>query len=150
MSSHFGHLFMTAHFLLAGLLFFHVIVGIDPNPRKVHHLARVVLLFAAMSIHAFFSVSLMSAQDLVDGGYYQLLQRPWSLDLLNDQKVGAAIGWAMGEIPIVIALIATFIQWMRTDERDAKRADRRSESDLADYNEYLAQLAKRERNSKQV
>jgi putative copper resistance protein D len=72
------------------------------------------------------------------------------LDLLNDQKVGAAIGWAMGEIPIVIALIATFIQWMRTDERDAKRADRRSEADLADYNEYLAQLAKRERNSKQV
>ena len=104
MSSHFGHMIMDLHFIAAGLLFFHVIVGIDPNPRRVHHLVRVVLLLGAMSIHAFFSVALMSANELIDGGYYRLLDRPWATDLLSDQKVGAAIGWAMGEIPIVIAL----------------------------------------------
>ncbi len=147
MTSHFGHLFMTFHFLAAGLLFFHVIVGIDPNPRKVHHLARVVILLAAISIHAFFSVALMSANSLVDNGYYQMLQRPWATNLLEDQKVGAAIGWAMGEIPIVVALIATFIQWMRSDDRDAKRADRRSDIELAEYNAYLTGLADREKNS---
>ena len=38
MMSHFGHLAMDLHFIAAGLLFFHVIVGIDPNPRRVHHL----------------------------------------------------------------------------------------------------------------
>ena len=134
---------MTFHFLGAGLLFFFVIVGIDPNPRKVPHLARVVILLAAISIHSFFSVALMSANDLIDGGYFAALQRPWATDLLSDQKLGAAIGWAMGEIPIVIALIATFIQWMRSDARDAKRADRRSESELAEYNAYLAELAER-------
>ncbi len=32
--------------------------------------------------------------------------------------MGAAIGWAMGEIPIVIALVATFIQWVRSDARE--------------------------------
>lgn len=144
MSGHFGHMIMDFHFIAAGLLFFHVIVGIDPNPRKVHHLVRVVILLAAMSIHAFFSVALMSANDLIDGGYFQLLQRPWATDLLSDQKTGAAIGWAMGEIPIVVALIATFMQWMRTDAREAKRADRRSEVDLAEYNAYLAQLAARD------
>jgi putative copper resistance protein D len=32
MQSHGGHLFMNIHFLLAGALFFHVIVGIDPSP----------------------------------------------------------------------------------------------------------------------
>jgi len=141
MSSHFGHLFMNVHFIGAGLLFFHVIVGIDPNPRKVHHLARVVILLAAMSIHAFFSVSLMSSNSLIDNGYFQSLARPWATDLLSDQKLGASIGWAMGEIPIVVALIATFIQWVRSDARDAKRADRRSESELAEYNAYLAKLA---------
>ena len=144
MSGHFGHLIMDLHFIAAGLLFFHVIVGIDPNPRKVHHLVRVVILLAAMSIHAFFSIALMSANDLIDGGYYQLLDRPWSTDLLSDQKVGAAIGWAMGEIPIVAALIATFIQWMRSDAREAKRADKRSATDLAEYNAYLEKLAARE------
>ena len=144
MTGHFGHLIMDLHFIAAGLLFFHVIVGIDPNPRKVHHLVRVVILLAAMSIHAFFSIALMSANDLIDGGYYQLLDRPWSTDLLSDQKVGAAIGWAMGEIPIVAALIATFIQWMRSDAREAKRADKRSATDLAEYNAYLEKLAARE------
>ena len=144
MTGHFGHLIMDLHFIAAGLLFFHVIVGIDPNPRKVHHLVRVVILLAAMSIHAFFSIALMSANDLIDGGYYQLLDRPWSTDLLSDQKVGAAIGWAMGEIPIVAALIATFIQWMRSDAREAKRADKRSATDLAEYNAYLEKLASRE------
>lgn len=144
MSGHFGHLIMDLHFIGAGLLFFHVIVGIDPNPRKVHHLVRVVILLAAMSIHAFFSVALMSSNNLIDGGYYQLLDRPWATDLLSDQKVGAAIGWAMGEIPIVVALIATFIQWMRSDAREAKRADKRSATDLAEYNAYLEKLASRE------
>mgnify|MGYP003334576829 CR=1 FL=1 len=144
MMSHFGHLAMDLHFIAAGLLFFHVIVGIDPNPRRVHHLVRVVLLLGAMSIHAFFSVALMSANQLIDGGYYALLDRPWATDLLSDQKVGAAIGWAMGEVPIVIALIATFIQWMRSDAREASRADKRSAIDLAEYNEYLQKLSSRE------
>ena len=120
-----------------------VIIGIDPNPRSLHPLARIIILFAAMSIHAFFSVALMSAKSLIDGGYYQLLQRPWSPDLLADQKAGAAIGWAMGEIPILLALIATFVMWSRSDAREARRADQRSESDLKEYNDYLRNLAER-------
>ena len=144
MSSHFGHMVMDLHFIGAGLLFFHVIVGIDPNPRRVHHLVRVVMLLAAMSIHAFFSVALMSSSTLIDGGYFALLERPWATDLLSDQKVGAAIGWAMGEIPIVVSLIATFIQWMRSDAREASRADKRSAVDLAEYNEYLRKLSSQE------
>ncbi len=145
-----GHLFMNIHFILAGLLFFYVIIGIDPNPRKVPHLFRMVILFVAMSIHAFFSVALMSSTTLLDGGYFAPLQRPWLIDLLADQKTGGAIGWAMGEIPILIALIATFIQWIRDDERDAKRGERNSQrllaagkaDDLAEYNAYLSRLSK--------
>ena len=143
MSNHFGHLIMNFHFVAVGLLFFYIIVGVDPNPRRTHHLVRIVILFAAMSIHAFFSVALMSSSSLIDNGYYQLLNRPWATDLLSDQKVGAAIGWAMGEVPIIIALVATFIQWLRSDAREAKRADRRSEADLAEYNRYLAGLAEK-------
>ena len=86
----------------------------------------------------------MSSNTLIDGGYFQSLGRTWVTDLLSDQKLGAAIGWAMGEIPIVVALIATFVQWMRSDSRDAKRADRHSDTELADYNAYLAKLANKE------
>jgi len=157
MQSHPGHLFMSVHFILAGILFFHVIVGVDPNPRKVPHLVRIVILFAAMSIHAFFSVALMSTTTLIDGGYFESLQRPWSLDLLADQRAGGAIGWAMGEIPILIALVATFIQWMRDDSHEAKRIDRNTArmaalgqpDELAQYNVYLNNLNKKDGEAKQ-
>jgi putative copper resistance protein D len=154
MSSHVGHLFMSLHFLAAGYLFFSVIIGVDPNPRKIPHLLRIVVLFAAMSIHAFFSVALMSTTTLIDNGYYASLQTPWVTDLLADQKLGGSIGWAMGEVPILLALIATFIQWMRDDSRESKRIDRNiarsaamgQPDELADYNLYLQKLAQRDKN----
>jgi cytochrome c oxidase assembly factor CtaG len=153
MQSHVGHLFMSLHFLAAGFLFFFIIIGVDPNPRRVHHLVQIVILFAAMSIHAFFSVALMSTTTLIDKGFYASLQTPWLGDALADQKLGGSIGWAMGEIPILIALIATFINWMRDDSREAKRIDRNTArqaamgepDDLANYNQYLQDLAKRDR-----
>jgi putative copper resistance protein D len=145
MQSHLGHLVMTVHFLLAGILFFHVIIGIDPNPRKVPHMVRIVILFAAMSIHAFFAVALISTSTVIDQGYFASLQTPWNLDLLADQRAGGSIAWAMGELPILLALVATFIQWMRDDKRETKRIDRNEArmaamgepDELAQYNTYL-------------
>ena len=154
MQSHVGHLFMTLHFLAAGFLFFFVVIGVDPNPRKIPHLVQIVILFGAMSIHAFFSVALMSTSTLIDKGYFASLQTPWLTDLLGDQKLGGSIGWAMGEVPILIALVATFINWLRDDTREAKRIDRNTArkaamgqpDDLANYNQYLQQLAQRDKN----
>jgi len=80
MQSHIGHLIMTLHFLAAGFLFFFVIIGIDPNPRRIPHLVQMVVLFAAMSIHAFFSVALMSTTTLIDKGYFASLRTPWLTD----------------------------------------------------------------------
>ena len=152
MPSHLGHLIMNIHFLLAGILFFHVIIGIDPNPRKVPHLVRIVILFAAMSIHAFFAIALISTSTVIDQGYFASLQTPWNLDLLADQHAGGSIAWAMGEIPILMALVATFIQWMRDDNRETKRIDRNETrmaamgepDELAQYNAYLTSLAARD------
>jgi putative copper resistance protein D len=77
--------------------------------------------------------------------------------LLADQHAGGALGWLMGEIPILIALIATFIQWMRVDSREARRIDRAADraaamgedDELAKYNKYLANLANDDRRRSQ-
>jgi putative copper resistance protein D len=145
---------MTLHFLAAGFLFFFVVIGIDPNPRKIPYLVQIVVLFAAMSIHAFFSIALMSTTTLIDNGYFASLQTPWLTDLLADQKLGASIGWAMGEVPILMALVATFINWRREDARESKRIVRNTlrqaamgqPDDLANYNQYLQKLAQRDKN----
>jgi len=155
MQSHTGHFAMNLHFILAGFLFFHVIIGVDPNPNRAPYLVRIMILFGAMSIHAFFSIALMSATTLLDGGYFAQLHTPWVANLLADQRMGGGIGWAMGEIPILLALVATFIQWSRDDTKETKRIDRNTErmaamgqpDDLAKYNAYLSDLAERDRRN---
>ena len=154
MQSHAGHFFMNIHFILAGILFFHVIVGIDPNPRRTPHLVRIVIVFAAMAIHAFFSVALMSSTTLIDHGYFLSLKTPWLINPLADQQLGGSLGWAMGEIPILLALIAVFISWVKDDSREASRIDRNAmrqaamgqPDELAKYNLYLQELNRGDRN----
>ena len=153
MATHAGHLLMNVHFILAGFLFFMIIIGVDPSPRRIHHLVRIVLLFAAMAIHAFFSISLLATSTLIDKGFYSSQNIPWlGTGILDDQRAGGSVSWAMGEIPIILALIATFILWMRDDAKETRRIDRNEErkaamgepDELAQYNEYLKSLSKRE------
>jgi putative copper resistance protein D len=141
---------MTVHFFAAGALFFYVIIGVDPNPRNTPFIARIVLVFAAMSIHAFFSIALLGTSTLLDGGYFASLQRTWHTNLLADQHLGGSIGWSLSEIPILLTLVAVFIQWNRADDREQKRIERaeirahqlgeKDELDL--YNDYLRKLNK--------
>ena len=153
MATHAGHLLMNVHFILAGFLFFMIIIGVDPSPRRIHHLVRIVILFAAMAIHAFFSISLLATTTLIDRGFYSSQNIPWlGSEILDDQRAGGSVSWAMGEIPIILALIATFILWMRDDAKEARRIDRNEErkaamgepDELAQYNEYLKSLSTRE------
>jgi putative copper resistance protein D len=148
MSYHFGHFFMEMHFFISGFLLFAALIGVDPIPNKFPFVGRIVVILAAMSIHAFFSISLMSSSVLIDGGYFASLDRPWWPDLLGDQRTGAAIGWAFGEVPILLALAATFVQWVRSDSNEAARIERNSErarlaglpDEVDRYNEYLKSL----------
>jgi putative copper resistance protein D len=153
MASHAGHLLMNIHFILAGFLFFMIIIGVDPTPRRIHHLVRIVILFAAMAIHAFFSIALLATTTLIDKGFYSSQNIPWlGSGILYDQRAGGSVSWAMGEIPIILALIATFILWMRDDAKETRRIDRNEErkaamgepDELAQYNEYLKSLNTRE------
>ncbi|MQA08829.1 MAG: copper resistance protein CopD [Pseudonocardiaceae bacterium] len=146
---HWAHLAMNAHFLLAGYVFFWPVIGVDPSPRKLPPLGRLGMVLAATPFHAFFGVILMNEQTVIGQNFYRGLNLPWVGDLLSDQRLGGGIAWASGELPIVLVLIALFVQWSRADEREAKRRDRRAdqdgEADLAAYNEMLRQLSEGKR-----
>jgi cytochrome c oxidase assembly factor CtaG/putative copper export protein len=158
MRHHLGHVAMEFHFVVVGFLFFFVLVGIDPAPVKLPSIARIGLLFAAMPFHAFFSVAIMGGDTVLARGYFQSLDRPYSTDLLGDQHLGGGIGWALGELPVLLVLGAVFVQWTRTDARDAARFDRDADrasrravsgntpvdDELSRYNAYLASLAERD------
>jgi putative copper resistance protein D len=99
-------------------------------------------------LHAFFGVLLMGMEQVLGGGFYRSLLLSWHTDLLADQRLGGAIAWAAGEVPLVVVMMALLIQWRRGDQRTAKRldraADRDDDADLAAYNAMLAELARRD------
>lgn len=144
---HWAHLAMNAHFLLTGYLFYWPVIGVDPAPRKMPHLAKLGMMFASMPFHAFFGIVLMSMQTVMGEQFYQALKLPWVDDLLLDQRLGGGIAWASGELPVLLVLIALLVQWARADERDARRMDRRADSggevDLNAYNAMLKDLAEK-------
>jgi putative copper resistance protein D len=145
---HWAHLAMNAHFLLVGYVFYWPVIGIDPAPRRLPHVARLGMVFASLPFHAFFGVILMSMQTVIGERFYRGLGLPWAIDLLADQRLGGGIAWATGELPLLVVLIALLMQWARADEREARRADRRADADgdaeLEAYNAMLRQLAERD------
>ena len=146
--SHAGHVLMNVHFLLSGYLFYWVVIGVDPTPRPISPLAKVGVVFASLPLHAFFGVVLMSMRNVLGVSFYRSLQLSWHTDLLGDQRLGGAIAWSAGEVPLVIVMIALLVQWSRSDRRTARRldraADRDDDADLAAYNAMLAELARRD------
>ncbi|WP_344861967.1 cytochrome c oxidase assembly protein [Planomonospora alba] len=156
MEEHLGHIAMTVHFLVSGCLFFWVIIGVDPAPHRLPHVARLLVLFATMPFHAFFGIALMSMGTVLAEGWYGQLGRTWGVSPLADQQTGGAIAWGFGEVPTLLVLLALAVQWWRADDRLARRADRRADAaaartggsgdaELDAYNDFLAKLNKRDR-----
>jgi putative copper resistance protein D len=145
--SHWAHLVMNAHFLLMGYAYYWLIIGVDPAPHRLPYLGKLGLLLAAMPFHAFFGISLMSSATVIGATYYRSLALPFVPDLLADQRIGGAMAWALGEIPMVIVLVALLAQWARADTREAHNLDREAETDanaeLETYNALLARTADR-------
>jgi putative copper resistance protein D len=145
---HWAHLAMNAHFILVGYVFYWPVIGIDPAPRRLPPLAKLGLLFASLPFHAFFGVILMSSQTVIGSNFYRSLSLDWVPSLIEDQRLGGGIAWATGEVPLLVVMIALMVQWARSDDRDARRSDRRADSDgdedLAAYNAMLRTMSERE------
>ncbi len=145
MASHWGHGAMQLHFLAVGALYYYVIIGVDPSPRTLPPPVRFAILMFTIPFHAFFSVALMSARTVIAEPYWSIIARPYRTDLLADQYLGGGISWAMGEVPLVLVFGALFVQWIRSDGREARRrdraADRDGDTELEAYNARLRSLS---------
>ncbi|MCW2829484.1 MAG: copper resistance protein CopD [Aeromicrobium sp.] len=145
MGNHWGHAIMELHFLTVGTLFYYVLIGIDPAPRAIAPIARFGMLLVTVPFHAFFAIAVMSSNTVFALDYWKSLERPYRTDLLADQYLGGGMAWAMGEIPLILVMIAILFQWFRSDSREAKRFDRSEDrggdAALEAYNARLRDLA---------
>lgn len=147
---HWGHEFMSVHFLITGYLFYWGIIGVDPGPRRLPFVGRLGLLFAVMPFHAFFGIATMTMTSAIGGAFYRNVNLPWVPSLINDQHLGGAIAWGSSELPVIVVVVALVTQWARQDRRTATRNDRHAEAsygddDLDAYNAMLRELSRSRR-----
>lgn len=144
LESHTGHVLMTLHFLLTGYLFAEAVVGSDPALSRPPYPMRVLLVMVTFGFHALFAVSMMASSTVFAAEWFEALGRTWGRPPLDDQYVGAQIGWLMGEYPILIMAAALLTGWVMADRRERRRFDRREARDddreLQAYNAYLGRL----------
>lgn len=140
--THVGHELMMIHFLVVGYLFCQALVGVDPGPSRPSYPLRLLLLFATMAFHAFFGVALVSGDTLLEADWFS--STGWGIDALADQQTGGGIAWGIGEFPTLLLALVVGVQWARSDEREAKRSDRKADrdhdADLAGYNAMLSRM----------
>lgn len=145
LESHTMHVAMVAHFLITGYLLANCLVGVDPGVPRPAFPFRVVLLMATFGIHSFLSVSLMSSNQVLAADWFAALERPWGRPPIDDQRLGATLGWVLGEYPLAILAGALIVRWVGSDRRERRRFDRSEDRTggraLAEYNAHLARLA---------
>lgn len=148
---HLGHELMIIHFLGAGYLFAQALIGIDPGVERPAYPLRLLMLLITMAFHAFFGISIMSSEVLIEGDWFGNIGADWGYSAIEDQQMGGGIAWGIGEFPTLFIAIMVAFQWSKSSDREAKRLDRREartdDAELRAYNDMLANMAQRDANS---
>lgn len=144
------HEMQHIHFLLTGCLFFWPLFGIDPLPGRLPYIARLFAIIMTLPVHIIVGLSLMMSNEIVAEDYYRSLDRQWGPSLERDQYTGGGIIWGTGDIVGLLYVAVLCSQWIRSDEREARRRDRTDDrlraagqserTELDAYNAYLAKL----------
>src|SRR5699024_7062211 len=76
MPFHWGHQLMNTHFLIVGVMFYSLVIGVDPTPRQLPHIGKLGYIVAAMPFHAFFGIVLMTSRHIIVEDFYGRLPSP--------------------------------------------------------------------------
>jgi cytochrome c oxidase assembly factor CtaG len=148
LSTHTGHMMMTAHFLAIGYLFAWVIMGTDPGPARAAYPVRLLVLLVTVSAHAFFGIGIIATSTVMAPDWWASIGLRDTAALLADQHTGGGIAWGLAEVPTIVMAVIVAVLWSRSDDREARRTDRQADrdgdADLVAYNRFLASMASTE------
>lgn len=123
------HSWVHLHFVVVGCLFAEAVIGLDPawtsrlGARQLAYPARLLLVLLLVPFHAVLGLALLSADQPIAADWFLSLGRTWGASPLSDQRTGAAIMWGVGDLIGVVLTGIVLYQWMRADERQARRLD---------------------------
>ncbi|MDA8046334.1 MAG: cytochrome c oxidase assembly protein [Actinomycetota bacterium] len=102
--------------LAAGWLYFWPVADVDPSPRRIGYLARILYLLVTFPVFAIMGMGLESQTARVAPGI-----SPASLHL------GGAVVWVAGETVALAGVLWVFALWLRADERRVRAQERSNE-----------------------
>lgn len=126
---HWAHTAIAVWFLVVGVLFAWVVIGVDPTPRRLPNLARLGMLLAAMPTDTVFAAVLLTTHTVVGNGpagdnQYQALALPWVHGLLADQRLGGVIALVITEVSLLIAVVVLLVRWSAVERAADAEAER--------------------------
>jgi putative copper resistance protein D len=119
------HVLVHVHFLLAGVLFAAVALGVEPMPRTLPYAGRALFAFSTVPVHACIGLALVTGDALLARGFYGHVHRAWGSGALADQHAAGGILWAAGDLFGVVLMLIVVAQWLRHEQVLARRIDRR-------------------------
>ena len=111
-------------FLVAALLFWWPVIGLDPSRWRLPYPVRLFYLFLAMPQNSFLGVALMSAPEVRYPHYLSNL-RTWGPSALVDQSIGGMLMWVGGDVVFLIGMGLVVAAWVRHEDRRTLREDAR-------------------------
>ena len=124
------HHLQHATFLAAALLFWWPVIGADPGPWRLPYPARLAYLFLALPQNSFLGVALLSASSVLYP-HYLTNARDWGIPPIDDQALGGALMWVVGDLAFVAGMLGVVALWMRQEDRRTARLDARMAAERA-------------------
>jgi putative copper resistance protein D len=125
------HTAVHLHFVAAGFLFCWSVLGVDAGRRRTGHAARLLAVALTIPVHALLGLAIQSgADDPLGAEEYGRVVRDWGGSLAEDQRTGAGVLWALGEVWGVVLVILVAVGWMQAEARRQAREDARLDEEI--------------------
>ena len=102
--------------MIPGFVFFWTLLRVDPVPKAYSYAVSLWITGAEVIGDAFLGLAVIASTNLIGGGYYHALARPWGPSLGTDQILGGGTLWIFGDLVGLPFLVAQLIQFIREDD----------------------------------
>ncbi len=109
--------------MVPGYVFFWTLLRVDPVPKEYSYGVSLWITAVEVVGDAFLGLAVIADTNLIAGGYYHALARPWGPTLQTDQILAGGTLWIFGDLVGLPFLVAQLIQFMREDEAEAAQID---------------------------
>ncbi len=114
-------------YMVSATLFWAPLLGVDPNPRRLSHPARLLYMFLAMPQMSLLGLALWGTSGVLYPTYLAALGPSAAL---ADQQLAGTIMGSAGMLFLVPAMALVMLDWLHQEERTAARIEAREAREI--------------------